>query len=288
MASKKKPQRESRYVAVARLAYELAKQTVPAYSHPNSPQTYTQWQLLACVLLKYYLALSYRDVEEWLLATDQVRVVLELAEVPDHATLNRAYHRLRMHDLTALNEQLLKDLNISEEAISVDATGFAPTQASQHYLSRSGRVYRCYVKGLYAVGVESQLILAWRFLRSPASEMNHLDAMRRTAQRYGRRVGRRPEWILLADRGFDGRQARSVDLIVPRRGKNRRVVRPDRRARADLTDQARLDGFLGQRWKAETVFSVMKRKSGEAICSRQHWAQYREIAIRGLVYNLHR
>lgn len=58
--------------------------------------------------------------------------------------------------------------------------------------------------------------------------------------------------------------------------------------RADLTDVAHLDGVTGQRWKIETVISVIKRKSGDTIRSRQFMRQRREIAVKAIVYSLHR
>lgn len=62
-----------------------------------------------------------------------------------------------------MNAELLARAGVEEEGIAVDSTGLAPTQASAHYRSRSGRDYWHYVKALYAVGTTSQFILAWRF-----------------------------------------------------------------------------------------------------------------------------
>ena len=59
------------------------------YTHRNSPKTYSLPQLATCAILKFYLDLPYRDMEEWLLASDQVCAVLELTSVPDHCTLAR-------------------------------------------------------------------------------------------------------------------------------------------------------------------------------------------------------
>ena len=53
--------RESRFVRIARLAYHIAQQTLPPYSHPKSRHDYTRPQLAACVMLKIYLNLTYRD-----------------------------------------------------------------------------------------------------------------------------------------------------------------------------------------------------------------------------------
>src|SRR5687768_6655235 len=104
--------RDSRYVVMARLAYDLAKGTFPTYAHRNSPKRFTQPQLAACVLLMFYLNISYRDMEDWLLATDKVSEVLELKEVPDHSTLYRMYKRMRMKHLQDLNQQLLERMKV--------------------------------------------------------------------------------------------------------------------------------------------------------------------------------
>ncbi len=57
--------------------------------------------------------------------------------------------------------------------------------------------------------------------------------------------------------------------------------------RAELVAAARLDGVFGQRWKSETVISVIKRKFGDAIRARLRRLQLREPVIKGLVYILH-
>src|SRR5215475_10597075 len=102
--------RESRYVTVARLSYQIAQASLPRYSHRKSPQHFTLPQLSACVLLTFYLKLSYRDMEEWLLATDQVVKVLELPRVPDHSTLARTLRKLKQAELTAMRQTLLEQL----------------------------------------------------------------------------------------------------------------------------------------------------------------------------------
>jgi len=284
-------ERESRYVRVARLAYQIAQETLPRYSHPKSPHLYTLPQRAACVLLGFYLNISYRDLEEWLLATDRVLQVLELKRVPDHTTLYRTYRKLRMEDWERMRRALLAKLGVEgegkEEVIAADSTGFRLTQASAYYQSRTGRTYREWVKGVYAVGTQTQLILAWRTGKGPGSDAPYLPGLKRDAGRYGQRVGGERAWLLLADGGFDGAGIEEGDVIPPiRRGGNLRA--PKRRARAELVDQARWDGLSGQRWKSETVQSVIKRKFGDTIRSRKRFLQRREPAVKGLVYNLHR
>ncbi len=282
--------RESRYVRAARISYRLAQRSLPAYSHPKSPHHFTLPQLAACVLMAFYMKLSYRDMEEWLLATDAVRKALELGRVPDHSTLARTYKKLRVKDFERMKGLLLSELGVegSEEVLASDSTGFSPSGASAYYQSRAGRTFRWWVKGVYCVGTRSQLILSWRSGRGPGIDAPYLNGLRRDACRYGRYHGRRRAWMMEADASFDGRGVQEGDLIPPiRRGRGARVVDPARKARADLVAQARLDAVYGQRWKTETVNSVIKRRFGSAVRSRKPSLQHREPIIKGLVYNIH-
>ncbi len=156
------PNRESRFVRVARFAYELTTQVLPRYSHPKSPHHFTLPQLAACVQMMFYLDVSYRDMEEWLLATDAVCTALALPHIPDHSTLQRTFKKLQLLDWHALKEHLLQQLGVDEEIIAVDSTGFSPSQASAYFQSRTGKAISEYIKSGYAVGTRSQFALGWR------------------------------------------------------------------------------------------------------------------------------
>src|SRR5437870_5550363 len=294
--NQKNQARESRYVRVARIAYHLTKQTMPTYSHPKSPHHFTLPQLTACVLMAFYMDLSYRDMEEWRWASTEVRTALELQRVPDPSTLSRTYKKMRVRDFDKMKQLLLSELGIegSEEIIALDTTGFSPTGASAYYQTRSGRTFRYWIKGGYSVGTRSQFIVAWRTGRGPSNDAPYLAGLRRVACTYGRYrgtgCGRRREWLAVADAGFDSRSVGAMDIIPPiRRGRGRggKLVDPQRRARADLVAQARLDGVYGQRWKVETVNSVLKRRFGDTIRSRSRSLQNREPIIKAMVYNIH-
>ncbi len=281
------PNRESRYVRVARFAYQLTQQILPPYSHPKSPHRFTQPQLAACVLMLFYLNLSYRDMEEWLLASETICAALDLQHIPDHSTLQRTFKKLTLATLTQLKNLLLDQLAVEEEAIATDSTGFTPNQASAYFQARSGRTIREYVKGAYAVGIASQLIVGWCSGSVHTSDIALLPRLRRQANPYGHHEEGKRAWLLIADKGFDGHTAHSDDLIpLIRRSGN--VLDPERLARAELVSAARLDGMYGQRWKTETVNSVIKRKFGDKIRSRSWRLQQREPIMKGLIYNLHR
>jgi hypothetical protein len=235
----------------------------------------------------FYVRKSYRDIEEWLLASDQVCQALGLSCVPDHTTLYRMYRRLGVAHIRRLQQALLANIDLQEDEIAVDTTGFSPTQASEHYLSRRGVRYRHFTKGGYAVGTRSQLILGSKYGQGPGADQPFLEPLRRQAACYGKHNNGQPVWVLLGDMGFDAQSTREDDLIPPiRRGGS--IRSPERQARQDLVSQARLDGLFGQRWKAETVNSVIKRKFGDEIRSKKTRHRNREPIVKGLVYNVHR
>jgi hypothetical protein len=278
--------KESRYVKVARIAYRLAQDTLPRYAHAKSPHHFTLPQLAACVLLTFYMNKSYRDMEEWLLATDQVCGVLELPRVPDHSTLSRVFHKLKQADWDRLRDRLLSQVEVSEEAIAADSTSFRLNQASLHYYNRAGKVFSDWIKGAYAVGCQSLLILGWASSRGSLPDFGFRQRLHRQSARYGRYEGRRRVWWALADKGFDSGDFHDADLIPPIR-RYGKITDPQRQARADRVAEARLAGLYGQRWKAETVNSVIKRKFGDTIRSRSLRLQRREAIVKGLVYNIH-
>ncbi|GIV84514.1 MAG: hypothetical protein KatS3mg052_1521 [Candidatus Roseilinea sp.] len=165
--------------------------------------------------------MSYRDFEELLLMSQELRDALELTAVPDYSTLNRMYHRFRVDKM---NEALLRALDngglVQEDAITLDSTGFRPTNASAYFQTRRGKRFKRWLKGAYAVGVSSQMILAVVHGVGPSNDAPHLSTLKRRAGRYGKREkSGHPVWVALADSGFDSAAIGPRDIIPPiRRG----------------------------------------------------------------------
>lgn len=116
------------------------------------------------------------------------------------------------------------------------------------------------------------MILAVAHGVGPSNDAPHLSTLKRRerrARRYGKPdEGGRPICVTLADSAFDSLfDSRTVgprDIVPPiRRGGSLKA--PERTVRADLVSHARLDSLFGQRWKNETVNSVVKRKFGDAV-----------------------
>lgn len=280
-------ERESRYVKVARIAHALAVKRLPAYTHKKSPHHFTLPQLAACVVLTFYLDMSYRDMEEWLLASDQVCEALGLKRVPDHSTLSRAFKKIDQRVWDQMRDEVVKAIGGEDTAVAADSTSFRLSQASVYYYNRAGKAFHDWIKGAYAVGTTSLLIVGWASSRGSWSDLRFRAPLQRQAARYLGQPGQRRTWWFLADRGFDsGPHFHSADLIPPIR-RFGKITDPERQARADRVAAARLDGLYGQRWKSETVNSVIKRKFGDTIRSRSLRLQRREAVLKGLVYNIH-
>jgi hypothetical protein len=55
-----------------------------------------------------------------------------------------------------------------------------------------------------------------------------------------------------------------------------------------MVERAKASGLYGQRWKVETVISVIKHKFGDGVRSRQLRLARCEVLAKGVVYSLHR
>ena len=75
-------------------AFEVSKQTLPAYSHRLSPKKFTQHQLFALLILKIHQQQDYRGVVEQLADMPELVKDLGLKAIPHYTTLQKASERL--------------------------------------------------------------------------------------------------------------------------------------------------------------------------------------------------
>ena len=87
--------------------------------------------------------------------------------------------------------------------------------------------------------------------------------------------------------GLEGRDVAWTDVVPPiRRGGRLRAW--SRVLRAELVERAKASGLYGQRWKVETVISVIKRKFGDGVRSWCVRLARREALAKSVMYNLRR
>jgi hypothetical protein len=310
--------RTNQLQAFAQLALVVARKVIPAHSHKFAPKTYTQPQLLACLLIKEHLRLDYRGAQDLLELSDGLRTALGLRQAPDHSTLWWfAQHKLTPELLQQALEETVRLLEAGRGApdeppggspsgkkatrqVALDSTGLFLHHTSRYYewRARRERGQRGWLKWAAALWTGPQLLLAQLVRPAPAGDFADLVPLAASA------YGVCPFKQLVADGGYDSeanhrfcREQLLVESLIP--AHNRRGVRAKtiyrRRMQRLLgvpgterrgTERARRD--YGQRWKAETLMSVVKRKWGECLSARDAAMQKLQALLRGVVYNLHR
>jgi hypothetical protein len=283
------------------VAYQAARQALPAYSHRFSPKKFTQHQLFACLVLKEFLRTDYRGLAAHLADHPELARSIGFGEeLPHFTTYQKAADRLLM----AASARKLFDA-VLEAALevkarkrrvplaAVDGTGLESRHVSRYYVKRRSNTgsetqettYAKYPKVVLVTDCHSHMVLAAVPGRGPASDLVHFKAALRQA------AGRARIGTLLADADFDGEwvheQVRSYGI---------RTVIPAERGRPSEKPPAgkwrrrmkrRLDRRkYGQRWQVETVHSMIKRRLGSALRARGYWSQCREIILRVITHNV--
>ncbi len=285
----------------ARLAIATARRVVPPRLSRHADPVYHPASLLAALLLKEHLRLTYRAAEDLLRLSGRLRRLFGLRIVPDHSTLWWFARRHLGPDLAALAlaetvERAAGRLR-GPRLVALDSTGMWLSHASRWFERRAerGRGQRGWLKWALAMWVGPQLLLAQRVRPGPSGDFGDLVPLATAAHAV------LPFERLVADAGYDSeanhrfcREDLGVDSLIP--AKKRRSVRviattPYRQEMVRRLGEAGDEGsrrVYRQRWKAETVMSVVKRRWGEALSARLDDTQRTQALLRGVVYNLNR
>jgi hypothetical protein len=285
----------------ARLAMVTARRVVPPRLSKHAGPTYPPASLLAALLLKEHLRLTYRAAEDLLRLSDRLRRLFGLRVVPDHSTLWWFGRRHLGPDAIAavMRETVERAAGRlrGPRLVALDSTGLWLSHASRYFewRARRGRRQRGWLKWAMAMWVGPQLLLAQRVRPGPSGDFGDLVPLASAAHAV------LPFERLVADAGYDSeanhrfcREELGVDSLIP--AKKRRSVRvvattPYRQEmvrRLGEPGDERDRGAYRQRWKAETVMSVAKRRWGEALSARADTTQEAQALLRGVVYNLSR
>jgi hypothetical protein len=286
--------------AVAVIAYETAKRTLPPYFHFKSPKKFTQHQLVACLVLKEFFTTDYRGIEEILKDSGDLRKILELDEIPHYTTLQKAAHRLTKKDtldklireileIAKQNKIIKKNIDLS----AIDGTGFESHHISNYFVKRRAKgqdicqmtTYTRYPKVGIISDCHTHLVLSGVPSRGPYPDIVHFEKAIVDAERNIHLK------ILTADAGYDSERshvfARSKNIrtiIPPRIGRTTNKL-PGGKWRKIMATRFNAT-FYGQRWQVETVNSMIKRNLGSFLRARSYWSQCREIMLRLFTHNV--
>lgn len=305
---------------VLRRAHELGSRLWPApHASRFRRKRFTRAQLFACLALRAYLGLSYRDTQAFLADVPDWLAAVGMAGVPDHNTLWRAFGALLKPGKTAWALDLLAEdrrgglgVALRVKPLSIDATCLEPRHRSRHYdrvrrkheddarrpgkrgrsvnRARRRRVRRLPKLALATAAAATRQVLAARATLGAGSDAPDFapllhDAWRRAAVR-----------TVVAGAGYDSeanhRLAR-LDLNVrsviaigigrpgarPPSGYYRRPMKKRFKAEADAKT-------YGQRNQSETANSMLKRNLGAELRSIGPTRQKQELMLRAIVHNL--
>ena len=285
---------------VARQALALAKEHLPDYAHRFSPKVYTQSQLFVCLVLKTFFAKDYRGLTAILEDFDVLKSYLGLRRVPHFTTLQKASRRLLRTDRAkrlfrgTVRRFLGRKRHLSHAA--VDSTGLDLGRRSAYYVRRrqAGQtskkrvLYSRYAKLEASFDCRSHLILAAFMGRGPRPDTDRfvplLDATMQSV---------RPK-NMLADAGYDSepnhehaRLKHNIRSFIPATIGRPSTKPPTGRFRRQMKQRLNKHyGSYGQRWQAETGFSMIKRCLADTVQGRTYWSQCRELWLLVITYNI--
>ena len=128
-----------------RVAYELARRSLPSYSSKFSRRDFTLPQLFACLAVKELLKRSYREAEAVLRDSDGWLRDVGLRKAPDHNTLCRAarflLHKCRVDkvlDAAARWAAVARILGLSKNPLALDGSYYEPRHVSRYFEFRRG------------------------------------------------------------------------------------------------------------------------------------------------------
>ena len=273
------------------IALVVSRRHFARYSHPKSKHTFTQPQLVACLVLKAHLRQTYRGVVDLLAAAAELREALGLlGPVPRHTTLAEFERRaLTPELLDALVGEVLavarERSGVEVHELAVDSTGVECSPASRHYELRVGRRRGRYVKLMLAVACGSLLAVSATASMGPSNDAGDCWGV------LWRSSGRCAPHSGYLDSGFDGERQHAffrdgmgvASFIPPVVRTDDGTVKTPHRSRC-----VPLPASYGRRWHAEAFISGLKRVCGSTVRARGEAAMLREALLKVLAYTAFR
>ena len=245
---------------------------------PEGGGGFADYTLVSLHCLRIFLDTSYRMTIDLLKEMPQITREIGRAEadLPSPSTLCKAFDRIDMSVCRVLLRQSAQLHDLSKHA-AIDATFYERSAASRHYCQRiSYRIQKLKVTKL--VDTDSHAILDIHC--STTREGSDADLAEQIARRNAGDLR-----SLAADKGYDKQSLReALREFGIRPLINHHIFAPYDHAHNAKIDERRYN----QHSMTETVNSAMKRSLGFAVRARSWFREFREIALRCVVYNIKR
>jgi len=237
-------------------------------------------RLLGFIRLIFHL--PYRQAEGFIEALSRY---MEGLRAPDYTTLNKRLNRLNV-------ELGLEDIQPDEPlTIAVDASGIKVANSGD-WIRRVWKLHKGYLKIYIAVDVKSKEIVAMEVTSEKTGDNRMFKPLVKAT------MNRHPVSRVIADGAFDAKEnfnflaKHGIDpAIKPRnnsvakaRGSTaRKLVVAERLKNPDAWRERHQYGY---RWRAESVFSTLKRLFGEYVPAKKYVNMAREMLLKAALYNL--
>lgn len=279
-------------VETIKLAMSVSKKFMSDYGAIRSRKDFTQGQLMGCLVLRAYLKTTYRGVIEYLETSDALRKALGFEDkLPHYSTLAKFADRSAVLEIMS---KIVSHLGVSAlkhhpQPVAMDATGLETSAASAHFMSRSGRDRKKWVKVSAAILCTSLIPLGAVMGWGPGNDKSY--ALPLIEVSFSQKA---PEKVF-ADAGYDAEWIHGV--LQEDYGIKKTVIKPARmnaegkmkgRYRSKMTKHFLTRHEYGKRWSVETYFSALKRKVGSTLNARKESNLLKEAAFKILAYAFHR
>ena len=264
---------DSRLLKLTRALYGKAQGVCTAYSNKFSKKTFTQHQHLTILGLKKKLKTDYRGVIDLLTEMPRIQKEIGLNKLPNFTTPCKAFGRLSQLVLIVLLEQTVPDLS---GTFGIDATGLTRTKISKHYVKRCKIRIRS-MKTTLLINSNKQLIVG---VHATTTRKHDSKIILPVVAKCNQRIE-----TLVADKGYDDNKVRealksvNIEPVIP----YRECTELDKLANSKLDKPT-----YNRRVLNETVNSVIKRKYGEELVSREWRNQKKEVYLLCILHNIER
>lgn len=265
---------ESRLLKLTRALYGRAQKVCPAYSSKFSRKDFTQHQHIVLCALKKRSKEDYRDFVDQISEMPRILVALDLKKVPDDTTLCKAFGRLK-NIIFVLFFGLTVPDGLSGTHGS-DATNLTRSKISKHYVKRC-KIQIKSMKCTLLINCDEQIIVA---LHATTTRRHDTKIILPLVAGCNQTITK-----LVADKGYDDNKVRKglkslgIKPIIP----YREFTELDKLANCKLDKPT-----YNRRVLCETVNSVIKRKYGEELVSRDWRSQKKEVILLCTLHNLER
>jgi len=263
---------------------------LPKYKSKYSKKMFFSWQLLALLVLRAKSRVSVEDfVEQWLPCATKLHDALRLKRLPTASCLRKFAKRLKAGWLHKAIAGCPAFLDANELLVGIDGTGNSKQRGSKHYYRRIGKrtTKKDFVKVSGLADMKSQLLIAVKIHKK--TRHDNVD-FKPCVNKAARIVNID---VIVADKAYDAQKNHTLAhkhgalLITPLKNEDVPVWRTSGEDRKKLKRYFPKKKY-NQRSKCETIFSVVKRKTGDFVTAVRFGMQKIELLCRFLAYNIGR